>query len=245
MPLERCKGLIPRPVDRFKLRHLQTAEDVKVKTRTGAFCTCDQPPHDSYPTESRVPTSDPGRCCYHLRLYDCRVPRLQKGRDGYLHRRRQKQRSSIDRLAKCYLPSCSLLSYVCSRPRMPAGIDIPSIVLSLDVMDVSGELQRDVTHQILKVRLDQSGNHIPDSHSADPRNDLDRLNEQRSSDYCGSCYGGLPTKTNGCCNTCDDVRQAYINRGWSFNSPESIAQVGTFSRKRSPERPRLIGRGSV
>ena len=96
-------------------------------------------------------------------------------------------------------------------------------------MDVSGEVQRDITHQIVKVRLDQNGVQIPDSQSADPRNELDRLNEQRSSDYCGSCYGGLAKDANGCCNTCDDVRQAYINRGWSFHAPESITQVGTFS----------------
>jgi len=101
---------------------------------------------------------------------------------------------------------------------------VPCYLLSLDVMDVSGEVQRDITHQIVKVRLDKDGNQIPDSHSADPRNDLDRLNEQRSSDYCGSCYGGLATNKNGCCNTCDEVRQSYVNRGWSFNSPESIAQ---------------------
>jgi len=101
---------------------------------------------------------------------------------------------------------------------------VPCFLLSLDVTDVSGEVQRDITHQILKVRLDQDGVQIPDSHSADPRNDLDRLNEQRSSDYCGSCYGGLATKDHGCCNTCDEVRQAYINRGWSFSSPESISQ---------------------
>ena len=96
-------------------------------------------------------------------------------------------------------------------------------------MDVSGEVQRDITHQIVKVRLDQNGVQIPDSHSADPRNDLDRLNEQRSADYCGSCYGGLAVTKNSCCNTCDEVRQAYINRGWSFNAPESISQVGLFS----------------
>jgi len=101
---------------------------------------------------------------------------------------------------------------------------VPCYLLSLDVMDVSGEVQRDITHQIIKVRLDQSGVQIPDSHSADPRNDLDRLNEQRTADYCGSCYGGLTTSENGCCNTCDEVRQAYTHRGWSFHSPESITQ---------------------
>ena len=106
-------------------------------------------------------------------------------------------------------------------------------VLSLDVMDVSGEVQRDITHQIVKVRLDKGGDQIPNSHSADLRNDLDKLNEQRTSGYCGSCYGGLPVNTNGCCNTCDEVRQAYINRGWSFNNPEAISQVSAFSPVRS------------
>lgn len=101
-------------------------------------------------------------------------------------------------------------------------------------MDVSGEIQRDITHQILKVRLDQNGNQIPNSQSVDPRNDLDRLNEQRASGYCGSCYGGLTTNPNGCCNTCEEVRQSYINRGWSFHTPDAIAQVCTFSCVYSP-----------
>ena len=39
MPLERCTGLVLSSVDRLlKLGSLQTAEDVKIKTRTGAFC---------------------------------------------------------------------------------------------------------------------------------------------------------------------------------------------------------------
>ena len=41
MPLERCIQLVLLPADRlFKLRNLQMTEDVKIKTRTGAFCTC-------------------------------------------------------------------------------------------------------------------------------------------------------------------------------------------------------------
>jgi len=175
-----------------------------------------------------MPTSDPGFRRHHIRIYHHRILRLQKSWDGHLHPRRQKQRSSPDRLAKRHLPSRPMLPYVCSIPRTPAKSNIPSIVLSLDVMDISGEVQRDITHQILKVRLDQSGEQIPDSHSADPRNDLDRLNEQRSADYCGSCYGGLATNPSGCCNTCDEVRQAYINRGWSFSTPEAVTQVGAF-----------------
>ena len=98
-------------------------------------------------------------------------------------------------------------------------------VLSLDVMDISGETQTDIHHNILKTRLDERGNLIPMSATAELRNDIDKLNEQRQSGYCGSCYGGLPPE-GGCCNTCEEVRQAYVNRGWSFNNPDAIEQVG-------------------
>ena len=91
-------------------------------------------------------------------------------------------------------------------------------------MDISGETQRDLTHNILKTRLDQSGVAIPRSHNAQLRGDADILNDAKKEGYCGSCYGGqVPEK--GCCNSCDDVREAYVARGWSFSSPESIDQV--------------------
>ncbi|KAJ7795610.1 Sec1-like protein [Mycena olivaceomarginata] len=49
------------------------------------------------------------------------------------------------------------------------------------------------------------------------KNDLDKINTARDPDYCGSPEGG-------CCNTCEDVRQAYVNRGWSFSNPDAIEQ---------------------
>lgn len=101
-------------------------------------------------------------------------------------------------------------------------------VLSLDVMDISGEVQRDVSHNILKIRLDQGGNIVPNSYSAQLQNDLDKMNEVKQKGYCGSCYGGLEPES-GCCNTCDEVRTAYVNRGWSFSNPDAIEQVSAFS----------------
>lgn len=97
-------------------------------------------------------------------------------------------------------------------------------VLSLDVMDISGELQRDVSHNVLKVRIDENGVMVPNSYSAELRNDVDKMNEVQSDTYCGSCYGGLEPE-GGCCNTCDSVRTAYVNRGWSFTNPDAIEQV--------------------
>lgn len=91
-------------------------------------------------------------------------------------------------------------------------------------MDISGETQTDITHNILKTRLGEDGKPVDHATITDLQNDLDRLNEQRQNGYCGSCYGGVEPES-GCCQTCDEVRQAYVNRGWSFNRPDSIEQV--------------------
>jgi endoplasmic reticulum-Golgi intermediate compartment protein 3 len=91
-------------------------------------------------------------------------------------------------------------------------------------MDISGEVQRDISHHILKTRLNSDGSTVPNSAVAEMRNDIDKLNERRAAGYCGSCYGGTPPE-GGCCNTCDQVRQAYVARGWSFGNPTAIEQV--------------------
>jgi len=100
---------------------------------------------------------------------------------------------------------------------------VPCYLLSLDVMDISGDLQRDLSHNVLKVRLDSHGKIVPNSYSAELRNDIDKMNDQQKNDYCGSCYGGLEPES-GCCQTCEDVRMAYVNRGWSFTNPDAIEQ---------------------
>ncbi|KIP09652.1 hypothetical protein PHLGIDRAFT_86242 [Phlebiopsis gigantea 11061_1 CR5-6] len=100
---------------------------------------------------------------------------------------------------------------------------VPCYLLSVDFMDISGETQTDIIPNIIKTRLDERGAHVPTSKITELRNDVDKLNEQRQSGYCGSCYGGIEP-TGGCCNTCEEVRQAYVNRGWSFNTPDAIEQ---------------------
>ena len=91
-------------------------------------------------------------------------------------------------------------------------------------MDISGETQTDIVPNIIKTRLDERGVPLPQSKITQLRNDVDKLNEQRQAGYCGSCYGGIEPPS-GCCNSCEDVRQAYVNRGWSFSSPDAIEQV--------------------
>ena len=57
----------------------------------------------------------------------------------------------------------------------------------------------------------------------DMKNDLEKVGNTRDPSFCGSCYGGQEPE-GGCCNTCESVRQAYLNRGWAFSNPDSIEQ---------------------
>ncbi|KAJ3238486.1 Endoplasmic reticulum-Golgi intermediate compartment protein 3 [Chytriomyces hyalinus] len=105
---------------------------------------------------------------------------------------------------------------------------IPCFLLSIDVMDVSGEHQNDVDHSMMKSRLSPTGQHIEaekgvigEKHENPPT--ATTTGAVADPNYCGDCYGGVKPP-NGCCNTCEDVRKAYTEKGWSFDKPEGIAQ---------------------
>ena len=104
---------------------------------------------------------------------------------------------------------------------------IPCELLTLDVMDVSGEQQTGVVHGVSKVRLSSQseGSLVIDTtalalHAQDTASHLDP-------EYCGSCYSA-PSPPNaqkaGCCNTCDDVREAYAANSWAFGRGEGVEQ---------------------
>jgi endoplasmic reticulum-Golgi intermediate compartment protein 3 len=45
--------------------------------------------------------------------------------------------------------------------------------------------------------------------------------------YCGECYGATPppnAQKPGCCNTCDEVREAYASVSWAFGRGENVEQ---------------------
>ena len=130
-------------------------------------------------------------------------------------------------------------------PRMPCS------VVSLDVMDVSGEQELDVSHDIFKRRLDRRGKPIAvgekdtvNGNKVDPETVAARKRAKTQSEAeekslvggnetdaeddvvaatCGSCYGSEQTPEQ-CCNTCDEVREAYRLKGWAFSDPDGIEQ---------------------
>ncbi|BBG95734.1 Endoplasmic reticulum vesicle transporter protein [Prunus dulcis] len=106
---------------------------------------------------------------------------------------------------------------------------LPCSILSLDAMDISGEQHLDVKHDIIKKRLDSHGNVIesrPDGIGAPKiEKPLQRHGGrlEHNETYCGSCYGAEAADED-CCNSCEDVREAYRKKGWAISNPDVIDQ---------------------
>lgn len=105
---------------------------------------------------------------------------------------------------------------------MPINLNItfphlPCSLVTLDVMDISGEQMSGIDHGIHLTRL------TPYPELAKVSTSTHHLHEERAEhldpSYCGPCYGAPPPEGhNGCCNTCDDVREAYASNGWGLSN---------------------------
>ncbi|KAK1264162.1 Protein disulfide-isomerase 5-3 [Acorus gramineus] len=106
---------------------------------------------------------------------------------------------------------------------------LPCSMLSLDAMDISGEQHLDVKHDIIKKRIDAHGNMIEvrqDGIGAPKiENPLQRHGGrlEHNETYCGSCYGAEASDKD-CCNSCEEVREAYRKKGWGMSNPDLIDQ---------------------
>ncbi|GMM35240.1 Erv46 protein [Saccharomycopsis crataegensis] len=122
--------------------------------------------------------------------------------------------------------------------RLDVNLDIsfpklPCEVLTLDIMDVSGELQEDVAKfGFTKIRLAPRGHEIAEEALTMGNEDgKDTMMRIKGSDYCGPCYGAKDQSNNDndqvqkvCCNSCEEVRQAYVKAGWAFFDGKDVEQ---------------------
>ncbi|KAM3342565.1 Endoplasmic reticulum-Golgi intermediate compartment protein 3 [Capsicum chinense] len=116
--------------------------------------------------------------------------------------------------------------------RINFDITFPSLacsILSVDAMDISGEQHLDIRHDIIKKRIDALGNVIETRKEGIGAPTIDRPLQrhggrlEHNETYCGSCYGAEGSDDH-CCNTCEDVREAYRKKGWALTNPDEIDQ---------------------
>jgi len=93
-------------------------------------------------------------------------------------------------------------------------------------MDISGEHQLDVDHNIFKSRLNTDGQPLASGPIKQDELGKDPLSEAAKplpTNYCGSCYGA-ETPERQCCNTCDEIQEAYRKKGWAFTGADTVEQ---------------------
>lgn len=106
---------------------------------------------------------------------------------------------------------------------------IPCSLLSLDAMDISGEQHLDIRHDIFKKRIDFHGNVLEVRQDGIGAPKIEKPLQkhggrlEKNETYCGSCFGA-ETSDEECCNSCEEVREAYRKRGWGMTNPDLIDQ---------------------
>nr|CAB3464873.1 unnamed protein product [Digitaria exilis] len=106
---------------------------------------------------------------------------------------------------------------------------IPCTLLSIDTKDISGEQHHDIRHDIEKRRLDSHGNIIEARKEGIGGAKIERPLQKhggrldKGEQYCGTCYGAEESDEQ-CCNSCEEVREAYKKKGWALTNPDLIDQ---------------------
>lgn len=98
---------------------------------------------------------------------------------------------------------------------------LPCNFITVDVMDVSSEAQDNINDDIYRLRLDTDGRNISETAQKIEINQNKTIAEATDliqEVKCGSCYGAAADGI--CCNTCEDVKNAYAVKGWQVNIEE-------------------------
>jgi endoplasmic reticulum-Golgi intermediate compartment protein 3 len=106
--------------------------------------------------------------------------------------------------------------------RVNLDITFPALAcedLHVDIMDVAGDSQLDIEDTMTKKRLNRRGVELGEEtvetnlHRSKQELKERLLTEKVPDDYCGPCYGANEMLSE-CCNSCDELIQAYKNKRW-------------------------------
>ncbi|SPP75997.1 endoplasmic reticulum-Golgi intermediate compartment protein 3 [Drosophila guanche] len=97
--------------------------------------------------------------------------------------------------------------------------------ISLDAMDSSGDTHLRVDHDIFKHRLDLKGEPLKET----PIKEIVAVSPPNKNVTCGSCYGAEHNATH-CCNTCEEVLDAYRLRKWNVQVDKIEQCKGKYKR---------------
>ncbi|KAJ3437861.1 endoplasmic reticulum-golgi intermediate compartment protein [Anaeramoeba flamelloides] len=112
-------------------------------------------------------------------------------------------------------------------------LDFPRLKCSelhIDALDISGSQQLGIRHDLYLDNLDINGEvvelkgsknkvELGSSDDKDNEDEAAKAKENKSKlpeGYCGECYGAPSANPSGCCNTCQDVKEAYDATNWNF-----------------------------
>jgi endoplasmic reticulum-Golgi intermediate compartment protein 3 len=106
--------------------------------------------------------------------------------------------------------------------RVNLNITFPALAcedLHVDVMDVAGDAQLDITETLKKRSIHRNGKLMSEEevnlnkHQQLQVKKDELMKAELPADYCGPCYGAHETEGE-CCNTCDELLAAYHKKNW-------------------------------
>lgn len=112
------------------------------------------------------------------------------------------------------------------RMRVNINITFPQLAcvdLHLDAMDVAGDSQNNIQDTLVKRHLHTDGTLLSNEeikvetnkHQQEYENKQRILKEKLPPDYCGPCFGAHE-KEGQCCQTCDELIEAYKKKMWKY-----------------------------
>lgn len=92
----------------------------------------------------------------------------------------------------------------------------------IDAMDVAGDNQLNIEHDMWKQRLSPQGEPLGTIFTEEVG--VNERPEPLPAGYCGPCYGAEAVDKSGCCNSCNDVIEAYRLKAWNVRDIKRTAE---------------------